>query len=242
MLLALACGERSARSDLVVLAAGSLGEAFRELALAYPASGASHELQVSVAGSQTLAAQVREGIAADLIATADTETMDALLAERRVLEPRIFAGNRLVWVVRRGLGGAAPPGPAAFLAAAEGRLVLAAPEVPAGRYARAALARLGLLEAAEARLVSNELDVRGVVSKLRLGEVDAGIAYATDVTPAVARQVHRVELPETARVRIDYPIALVRDAPHPQAARRFLAWLAGERATAIPAGAGFEPR
>ena len=225
-----------------MLAAASLGQVFHELAQAYPASGARAELRVSVAGSQTLAAQVREGIAADLIATADTETMDALLDERRVLEPRSFAGNRLVWVVRRGLGDPEPPGPAAFFAAAGGRLVLAAPEVPAGRYARQALARLGLLEAAEARLVSNELDVRGVVSKLSLGEVDAGIAYATDVTPAVARHVHRVELPKAARVRIDYPIALVRDAPHPQAARHFLAWLEGERARAILSGAGFEPR
>ena len=98
-----------------MLAAASLGQVFHELAQAYPASGATAELRVSVAGSQTLAAQVREGIAADLIATADTETMDTLVAEGWVLEPRIFAGNRLVWVVRHGLSDAAPPGPAAFL-------------------------------------------------------------------------------------------------------------------------------
>lgn len=225
-----------------MLAAASLGDAFRELATAYRASGSADELRVSVAGSQTLAAQVREGIPADLIATADTATLDVLALEHAVVEPRTFAGNRLVWIVRRGLRDAAPPGPAAFLDAATGSLVLAGPAVPAGRYARQALARLGLLEAAEVLLVSNELDVRGVVSKVRLGEVDAGIVYATDVTPAVARDLHRVELPAAAQVRVDYAIARLREAPHPEAAGRFLAWLAGERAASVLASAGFEPR
>jgi molybdate transport system substrate-binding protein len=215
------CGERAEpRRELVVLAAASLGEAFDALAAEFERARPGVEVVRSYAGSQTLAAQVEAGIPADVVATADVGHMQRLL-EGDLVEPAVvFATNRLVWIVRPGLRGA-PLEPGSDVRT----LALGAPEVPVGAYAHLALGRLGALERVSASLVSEELDVKGVVPKVLLGSADAGIVYATDVTPSVAARVRVVELPDVAQIRAAYWAAVIRSSAHPGEARAFVAYL-----------------
>ena len=211
------CGSAPER-ELVVLAAASLTDAFGRIADDYRAEYGV-VVHSSFAGSQVLAAQLEAGIDVDAIAVANPAIMARLAERGLVRQPVRFASNRLVWVTRRDVD-------AGFdrLAGSELRIVLAAPEVPAGRYARDALRRLDLLEAAEARLVSLELDVKGVVSKLLLAGADAGITYATDIT-ARERETLRVQaFPEAADVRASYLVAATSTD-----GERFVAFVLGAR-------------
>ena len=112
------------------------------------------------------------------------------------------------------------------------KLVLAGPAVPAGQYARQALAKAGLAEA-ERNVVSNEEDVKGVVQKVLLDEADAGIVYATDVTPAVAPRVKAIPIEDAFNVVADYPIAIIRRARLDADARLFIAYVRGDGQRAL---------
>ncbi len=227
---------------LVVVAAASLSEAFTVIARDFeheqrePGAG---PVRLSFVGSQILAAQLRAGLQADVVATANPEIMASLRDDGLVREPVRFATNRLVWVVRRPRGAAPRSTLDAETLQAADRVVLAAPEVPAGRYARAALRELGLLEQAEARLVSQELDVKGVISKLLLGGADAGMTYATDVAPSLLDRLAVIDLPERAEVRASYLVAATSAPRNADAARRFVDFVRGERASARLAALGF---
>jgi molybdate transport system substrate-binding protein len=105
------------------------------------------------------------------------------------------------------------------------KLVLAAAHVPVGAYARDALEAAGLLPAAEANVVSNEEDVKGVVQKVILGEADAGIAYVTDTTPEVSGRLETVEIRSEANPPVTYPIAAIRGSPNPGLALRFVGFV-----------------
>lgn len=215
----------------MVLAAASLTDAFGAIARDYEAETGTPVL-LSFAGSQLLATQLEAGIEADVIAVANAESMTRLQARGLVAEPVVFASNHLVWVTRRGA-------PVAFdrLADPELRLVLAAPEVPAGGYSRQALERLGVLEQAEARLVSQELDVKGVVSKLMLGGADAGMTYTTDISPREREVLEARPLPESADVRAYYFVAVARPSARAEA---FVAMLLESRGRAHLSAQGFE--
>ena len=220
-------------STLVVLAAASLGEALRDVAAAFESKHPGLTVQSSFAGSPTLAHQIEEGAPADVFASADEATMQRLVDGGLVAgSPTIFARNRLAIVVPPGnpkgihaLADLARPGLA---------VVLCAPAVPAGRYAREAVAKAGV-RVPEA---SEEADVKAVVTKVRLGEADAGIAYATDVR-AAAGVVDGVALPEAHDVIARYPVAVLRDARNRGAAEAFVAFLASEDGVRILARFGF---
>ena len=183
----------------------------------------------SFAGSQVLAAQLEAGIDADVIAVANPAIMARLVERGLVRQPVSFASNRLVWVTRRDVD-------AGFdrLATSDLRIVLAAPEVPAGLYARNALRSLDLLEAAEARLVSLELDVKGVVSKLLLSGADAGITYATDITARERKTLRVQAFPEAADVRASYLAAAASTD-----GERFVAFLLGTQGRERLSALGF---
>lgn len=181
----------------------------------------------SFGGSDTLAAQIRQGAPADVFLSASLRYAAALHRDGLVDAPRVFAGNRLVVVVPRRdrtvrrLADLARPGV---------RLVLADPAVPAGDYARRSLARLHL-DAALRNVVSSEPDVKGVVAKVALGEADAGIVYATDAR-AAGTKVRTIPIPARAQPLVQYAAAVVRSG-RAAAARAFLARLfspAGRRA------------
>lgn len=234
-----ACGaaKEAVRPPIVVLAAASLTDVFREIGNAFEADQGRPAL-LSFAGSQTLATQLREGLRADVIAVADPEVMADLASLGLVDEPLEFASSRIVWVLRRGRDGSSLGDPAE-LESSNWTLVLASPEVPAGAYARRALSALQLRQAAEAHVVSQELDVRGVLAKLRLAGADLGMVYATDVSPNDP-DLEVVELPPRARVVARYAAARVRETTHPEAAAAFLDFLESQQARELLRRAGFE--
>lgn len=225
----------------MVLAAASLTEAFAALAGEFDDAHPGRRVVLAFAGSQTLAAQLRAGADGDVIATAHPEVMRSLEADGLVAAPRAFATNRLVWIVSRERR--AEPPSAGELAAAlrreRWRVVVAAPEVPAGRYARDALERLDLIEVVDALTVSRELDVKGVIAKVRLAGADAGLVYATDVTRELRPHLHVVELPERGQVRAVYLAARARESARPAAAEEFLDFLTGEPGRRVLATHGF---
>ncbi|HEV8250746.1 MAG TPA: molybdate ABC transporter substrate-binding protein, partial [Gaiellaceae bacterium] len=145
--------------------------------------------------------------------------------------PRIFATNRLVAIVRRGYSGEL-----SSLADPGVKLVIAAEGVPVGDYAREALAALGMEDALD-NVVSEEGDVKGVVSKVALAEADAGFVYATDVRP-VADKVRVLEVPDSVQPRIEYAVTVVRKS---RAADEFVQRLLGPEGQAALRGAGFGP-
>jgi molybdate transport system substrate-binding protein len=231
-LLALALvppGARPSRT-LTVFAAASLGDAFGELGTLVERSRPGLSVRFNFAGSQQLAAQLELGAPADVFASADERWMRFAMDGGLIAGvPKVFARNRLVVVVP-----ASNPGRIERLqdlARPGVKLVLAAEVVPAGRYAREVLVRLGdapgfpagFARAALANVVSDEENVKAVVARVQLGEADAGLAYRSDVTPAVARRVRVLEIPAEQNVVAEYPIAVLASAGDPADARAFVA-------------------
>lgn len=228
MLLSLAgCGGSNDGDGVVdVYAAASLAEVLPELD---PAA------RYSFAGSDALAAQIREGAPADVFAAASSKYAQELYEEGLVDEPVAFASNRLVLVV--------PPSNPAGIESPEDllddgtRLVLAAEGVPVGDYARDALAALTLSDAL-ANVVSNEDDAKGVSSKVALGEADAGIVYATDAA-ALGARIRVIELPERAQPSIEYLAAVVSESDDAGAARALVELLTTNAGRTALERAGF---
>lgn len=221
--------------QVTVFAAASLTEAFEELAAGFTAAHPDAEVRYNFAGSQALAGQIEQGAPADVFASADTRTMDRV-AEAGLLdgEPQVFAHNQLQIVVSAGN----PHGVSGLedLARPGLKVVLAAEEVPVGAYGREALGRAGV----QVEPVSLENDVKAVVTKVALGEADAGIVYATDVT-AEGDKVEGVPIPEEHNVAASYPVAVTADAANPRAARAFVDHLLSEGGQATLQEHGFLP-
>lgn len=233
LLLASSCAPGGAGEGgrITVLAAVSLAEPLREIGRRFEEAGGV-EVRFGFAGSQQVVAQVLAGAPADVAATADRPTMERLRAAGSLgAEPGVFARNLLAIVVESGN----PEGVRSLADLAQPGLVvvLPAPAVPAGRYARDLLRRAGV----EVRSVSEEESVRAVVTKVALGEADAGLAYRTDVRGV--RGVEAVEVPEAAAVVAEYLIAPLRESSNPDAAAAFVALVRAEEGAAALRAAGF---
>jgi molybdate transport system substrate-binding protein len=185
------------------------------------------------AGSDTLAAQIREGARADVVLSASPSVLRRLGEDRLVGPPRVFASNALVVVTPAGRDGV---GSLADLTRPGVRLVLGANGVPAGDYARQALRALGLVGALD-NVVSNEQSVSGVLAKVALGEADAGVVYATDAAIA-GDDVHVLTIPRSAQPRIEYAGAAV-ESGDVDAAAAFLDILLGDRGRSVLEQNGF---
>jgi molybdate transport system substrate-binding protein len=209
-LLCAAVATPEGRPAVRVFAAASLGDAFRALAAELEAQGLRVEL--NLAGTQVLRTQIEQGAPADVYAFADLDDAQVLQARGLVRAPRVFARNLLCVVTPAGatrvraLPDLARPGV---------KVVMAAPAVPAGRYAGEVLERLdqdGALGAGYrarvlANVVSQEANVRQVLAKVALGEADAGFVYVTDA--AGNPRVATLAIPEAANVVALYGIGLV---------------------------------
>ncbi|MGV9883232.1 molybdate ABC transporter substrate-binding protein [Streptomyces sp. NPDC003006] len=217
--------------DLTVLAASSLTDVFATAEKAYEKEHPGTELTVSAAGSQELAAQVKQGSPADVLVTADTKTMDGLKAETGV--PRVIAKNRLVIVTREGN----PEGIEGLKDLADGglKVVLADDTVPVGRYSKQVLDK----QHVAVEPVSKEANVRSVLSKVELGEADAGIVYKTDAATAPGK-VDAVEIPDAQNAVASYPAATLKGSGHGKAAAAFVKWLGSPEAQKILRDAGFQ--
>jgi molybdate transport system substrate-binding protein len=227
------CGG-SGEPSLVVLGASSLQGAVSEYAESFPAS----RVRTAFAGSDQLAAEIRQGAPADLFASADTEYPAQLHAAGLVEKPVVFAGNGLVVAVPVGtdvssLAGLRRPGT---------RIVVGDPSVPVGAYTRTVLERLpaGERRAIIANVRSEEPEASSIVAKLEQGAADAGFVYATDAA-AAGGALRTIAIPPRLRPDVAYAAAVVSDSHQRAAARRFLAGLVDGEGAADLRRAGFLP-
>lgn len=230
------CGTGHGRNQLTVLAAASLSDAFTAIGERFEAAHDGVVVRFAFAGSQQLAAQVLDGAPADVFASADRTQMDTVVAAGAVAgAPRPFARNGLAIAVEP--GNPRDLDALADLADPALTLVLAAPGVPAGRYARR------LLDAAQVRVRpdSLETDVRAVLSKVALGEADAGIVYASDVVAADG-DVAQVPIPADQDITATYPIAALAHTPSPDLATAFVDFVLSDPGQALLAEHGFAAR
>ena len=227
-------------NQLTVFAAASLTDAFREIGRMLERRQPGLRVAFNFAGSQQLAAQILEGAPADVFASADDRWMTVMQDSGLVAgEARVFAHNRLLVIVPasnpariRQLADLGRPGV---------KLVLALPSVPAGAYALqvfSALARSPGYPADFSRrvldnVVSQEQNVKAVAAKVQLGEADAGVVYVSDVTTALARDVHRIAIPDSANALASYPVAALKNALNRAAAEAFITLLLSEEGQAV---------
>jgi molybdate transport system substrate-binding protein len=217
--------------SLIIFAAASLTDAFQELGKNFENANPGIKIQYNFTGSQIARMQIEQGAKADVFASADHKNMDLLVAEGLVMGNayRDFATNRLVVIMPRG-------NPAGIeqlhdLARPGLKLILADPSVPAGSYARQTISKLSespdygpkFMTQVLANVVSNETDVRQVVTKIELGEADAGIVYVSDVV--ANSNLVEVAIPDEFNVTANYPMALLANTHNRQLAEAFVSYV-----------------
>jgi molybdate transport system substrate-binding protein len=196
-------------TGITVYAASSLTDVFPRID-----SGPKY----SFGASSTLAAQITQGAPADVFASANTTIPDQLYAKGLVQKPVVFTRNRLVLVVPTS-------NPAGIHSVYDLRrpgikLVIAAPAVPVGSYTLQVLKQMGLTSVL-ANVVSRESDVRSVLSKVALGEADAGFVYSTDAR-TVPGKVTVLKIPAWAQPKVTYELAVVSSSSNKVGARQFI--------------------
>jgi molybdate transport system substrate-binding protein len=220
-------GSPAEEAELTVSAAASLTEAFGDIGEAFEDANRGTTVTFNFGPSDGLATQIDEGAPVDVFASASGKWMDAVQDEGPGVEERAdFARNELAIIVPTGN----PAGVEGIedLAEEHLKLVLAAEGVPVGDYAREALDNAGVADAALANVVSNEEDVKAVVTKVVSGDADAGIVYVTDVTADIQDQVEMIQIPEDVNVIATYPIAVVTGSQEADLAQRFVDYVLGE--------------
>ena len=233
-------GSFATAQTLTVFAASSLTEAFEELAAVFETQHSGAKVQLNFDGSSTLATQITQGAPADVFASADEDQMQ-VVADAGLTEgaPQVLATNRLAVITPRNssvkrLQDLAQPGVL---------LVLAAPEVPVGNYAREALEKMNgrygadFSERVLKNLVSEESNVRQAALKVELGEADAAIVYQTDA--AVAKNARTILIPGPLNVVGTYPVAALTESPRLELAQAFVALTLSEAGQKILRNFGF---
>jgi len=217
---------------LTIFAASSLTAAFNAMKAAIEAANPGTSLTFNFAASSALRTQLEQGAKADVFASADTTQMGNAQKSNLINgDPTLFVRNTPVIIVPannpKGIASAAD------IAKPGVKLVLATKDVPIGNYARQIFDKMSqdptygadFGTRALANLVSEESNVRQVVSKVQLGEGDAGIVYASDVTPSVRAQFQIITIPENANVIAEYPVAALKGSSNDAGARAFIAYL-----------------
>ena len=238
-LVAASCGSDDPGSadtttgDITVFAAASLTTAYTEIAAAFMTEYPEAKVTFNFASSSDLVAQINEGAPADVYASADQANMTKLTdAGGNAGEPRVFATNSLQIIVEPGN----PKGIAtvADLTNPDILYVTCALEVPIGKYAAQVLTTAGVAVTP----VSLEENVKGIVTKVTLGEADAGIVYTTDVIAAGA-EAEGVDIPADINVVATYPLVVTAEAPNPDGAAAFVDFVVSDQGQKILASYGF---
>ena len=225
---------------LTVFAAASLTDVFGQIGDQLMAENPDLEVQFNFAGSSALATQITQGAPADVFASADEVQMakvaDADLAEN----PEVFATNPLMLVVPvdNPLGIHLPEGGGipslTEILDHDVTMAVCAPEVPCGAAAAKVLDAAGM----SAYPDTYEDDVRAVLTKVELGEVDAGLVYVSDVH-AAGDKILAFGFSESSQAINRYPISVLVDSPNPAAARAFVDLVLSDDGQQILRGAGF---
>ena len=221
--------------EVVVFAAASLTEAFTRIGEDFEAAHPGVAVTFNFAGSSALARQINQGAPADVFAPAAPANMAQVTGAGGVAgSPAVFARNRLEIAVPRG-NPARITGLADF-ARPELTIALCAEQVPCGAAARTVFLAAGVTAAPD----TLEQDVKAVLTKVRLGEVDAALVYRTDVEAATG-EVEGIEFAESAAAVNDCPIAVLAAARNAAGARAFVDYVLSGQGRAVLAAAGFGP-
>jgi molybdate transport system substrate-binding protein len=233
--------------DLTVFAAASLTESFNRIKTDLEAANPGLTITYNFAGSQALVTQLTQGARADVFASANVAQMQAAQNGGVVEgEPTTFVRNQLAIIVPKG-NPAGIAGPA-DLAKNGVKLVIGNPDVPVGKYFLQVLDNVAndptlgadVRDKTLANVVSQESDVKQVVSKVQLGEADAGVVYVTDVTEDVAQDVTTIVIPDPLNVVAEYPIAVVTGG-NPDLGQFFIDYLLSPAGQRVLSDAGFAP-
>jgi molybdate transport system substrate-binding protein len=217
----------SSATTLNVFAAASLTEVFPKI---------DDSERYSFAGSDQLALQIRQGAPADVFASASPKYTELAYRDGYVRKPVVFATNRLIVLVPRS-------NPADIKSVYDLRrtglkVVIGDKTVPIGSYTRQILDALGITSDVMNNVVSEETDVKGIVTKVAMGEADAGFVYRTDARPVSAR-TRAIPLPAWAQPPIRYEITIVKSSSHRAAARAYVRKVLSKRGRTLLAAAGF---
>lgn len=231
------------KATLTVCAAASLTEAFGDLARTFESRHPQVRVVCNFAGTQQLLAQLKAGARADVFASANTRYMDEAISDNlvNVGVDRVFARNRLVIVQSR--KSEAKITSVADLAQPKLRVVIADAAVPVGKYTQQMLAKAGddLANKIQANVISRELDVKAVLAKVRLGEADAGVVYASDVTSGAKADVTQIAIPDAINVIAEYPIAPLSESAHEDYAAWFVNFVLSDPGQKLLAAHGLTP-
>lgn len=217
---------------LTIFAAASLTEAFDALADEFEQRHPSVEVVLNYGGSSALAQQIVAGAPADVFAAANGSTMQTVVDADLAADPVVFATNALQLVVPA--GNPAEVSGLDDLARPELAIALCDPAVPCGAAAEKLLAAAGVVAAPD----TLEEDVKAVLTKVLLGEADAGLVYVTDVR-AAGDEVEGIVLAEADEALNPYPVAAIPGATSPDLAAEWIALLTGPDGRAVLAEAGF---
>lgn len=240
-LVAAGCGEDdkaiaadALSGDLRVSAAASLTEAFTEMGKAFEAEHPGVKVTFNFAASSALAQQVNEGGPADVLVSADEPNMKKVSSTDNASDPRTIARNRLAILVEKAnpknITGLADLGRSGLV------FVVCAPEVPCGKFGAAALAKANVT----AKPASLEENVKAVVSKVALGEADAGIVYVTDVKAARDKaQGVEIDIADDVALEAVYPIAVTKAAANRDAATAWIEYVLSDDGQKTLARYGF---
>ncbi|WP_165214947.1 molybdate ABC transporter substrate-binding protein [Schaalia sp. ZJ1691] len=228
---------QAAPSQIQVFAAASLSQVFDDMGKQFHAQHPEITIVTNFAGSQTLVDQIFHGAQADVLATADSRTMDRALSEGLVTDPQIFATNTLVLITPKDN----PAGIRGFDSTLTGTaLVVCAPAVPCGATTQAIASDLGI----SLHPVSEEQSVTDVANKVVSGQADAGVVYATDARQ-LGDEVKSFPIPRALNHPNTYPIArTVHSQPGTSstadAAQEFIDFVLSPQGRAILRDHGFE--
>jgi molybdate transport system substrate-binding protein len=220
--------------EITVFAAASLTDVFEEIGDAYERDNPGTSVRFNFLSSSDLATQIEQGAPAEVFASADEANMQRLVDQDLTgSEPEVFVRNRLAIVVPADN----PAGVQDLDDLEDDELVVAlcVEECPAGKYAREVFGNAGV----EVEPDSLEPDVKAVITRVELGEADAGIVYVTDII-AAGDDVAGIDIPDDDNVTANYVIAVLRDAEG--SARGFVDFVQSERAQDILASHGFLPK
>jgi molybdate transport system substrate-binding protein len=222
----------SVKGTVTVFAAASLQEAFTEIGATFESEHPGTKVVFSFGPSSGLAEQIAQGAPIDVFASASTATMDQVVEGGNAASAAPFVVNTMEIAV--------PPDNPADVATVDDltrkgvKVALCQAEVPCGATSQAVFDNAGV----KVTPVTQEVDVKAVLSKVRLGEVDAGVVYVTDVR-AAGDEVTGVEIPADVNATTTYPIATLTDAPNPAAAKAFAAYVRSADGLAVLTEAGF---
>ena len=223
------------KGTVLVFAAASLSNAFDKIGTQFEKAHPGVTVKFNYNGSSSLATSIKQGAPADLFASADTTTMDTITnANLAVGKPRTFTKNKLEIMVAKGnpmkitsVGNLAKPNL---------KVVVCASSVPCGTYSNEVFKKADV----KVKPVSEETSVSGVVTKVTLGEADAGMVYVTDVK-ANESKATGVPIPADQNVVADYPMVELKDAPNSAAAKSFMNYVSSSAGQKVLTSYGFLP-